>query len=180
MTFRSRSLALAFGALVVGGMLIEIASADGPMRSRAREVLFTPPQMVHPMDFPLMPGSPYGHAASNYHNPTLVHQPIYEHQYQQFDPHLHSYVPAPPPKKFRRHHAPAKPEVPVTLCFKHPQTGCDMEETVCVPACCALEAPTVSFRKPLLGIGLYTYEWCDCGHVVTIRICKHGKVTVRP
>jgi hypothetical protein len=180
MSFLSRSIiAAVFGGAMVSGPLLNWAQADGPIYGRIGTMIRTPAPLVHPMDFPLMPGSPYGYDAENFHNPAMVHQPVYEHQYEMYDKCKGKYVPAPSPSLMRRRHG-CGAEVPVTLCFKNPKTGRHMEATTQVPECCAGVEPKTTFETPLIGLGVYTFEWAGCGHVVTIRIGKNGDVLVRP
>jgi hypothetical protein len=63
------------------------------------------------------------------------------------------------------------PPVPTVLLVKNPCTGCDVEVSVCMPACCTGE-PVVCNGTGLLGRNVVTYEWC-CGYRVKVvfRLC---------
>ena len=75
---------------------------------------------------------------------------------------------------------PAPPaKVNATLCLKDPCTCCTKSVNVCIPACCAGEAPCITSRKGFLGRRVYTATWKCCGHSVTVVVTKHGKVRVR-
>ncbi len=71
------------------------------------------------------------------------------------------------------------PPVQQTLCVKDPCSCCSYEVDVCVPACCADEAPCVSWRSGIFGRRVATYTWPCCGHSVDVVVTKHGKVRVR-
>lgn len=71
------------------------------------------------------------------------------------------------------------PPVAVDLCVVDPCTCCTYKVTVCVPACCACEAPCLVGWKPgIFGRKVLTYKW-SCGHCVDVVITKHGKTIVR-
>jgi len=69
------------------------------------------------------------------------------------------------------------PPVETTLYVCHPCTGCKVPVTVCVPACCATEAPAVCSRRALIGKELTTFSYC-CGFEVKVRWDHCGKPVV--
>jgi hypothetical protein len=70
--------------------------------------------------------------------------------------------------------------VEVTFCFQNPVTCCVEEVTVCVPACCAAEAPCLdSTRRGFFKRQILTFEWACCGHCVDVVVTKHGRLIVR-
>ncbi len=72
------------------------------------------------------------------------------------------------------------PPVKVELCVEDPCTCCTYNVTVCIPACCADEAPCVAgWRKGLFGRKIVTYTWPCCGHSVDVVITRHGRTIVR-
>lgn len=75
---------------------------------------------------------------------------------------------------------PPPPPVEVILCVEDPVTCCVYEVSVCVPACCAAEAPSYEgCRRGLFKRKILTYNWACCDHCVDIVITKHGRTIVR-
>lgn len=71
------------------------------------------------------------------------------------------------------------PPVTVVVHVCDPCTGCPKPVEVCVPACCACEAPTMECRHAIIGVALYKFTWCNCDHEVKVRVFKDGHVKVR-
>ena len=67
---------------------------------------------------------------------------------------------------------------PTTFCLVDP-CGCSHEACVEVPACCAGQEPTVSWRGGLFGRQIATLCWACCGHEVKVIVTRRGKVRVR-
>jgi len=72
------------------------------------------------------------------------------------------------------------PPAPIqtTICVAPPCSSCSQNVSVCVPGCCT-EAPTVCWRKGLLGRQIGTYTWACCGHSVKVVVTRRGDVKVR-
>jgi hypothetical protein len=69
-----------------------------------------------------------------------------------------------------------KPPVETVLKVKTPCTGCEIDVTACVPACCTGE-PTVCCGIGFLGRPIVVYEWC-CGYSVRVAFKHCGDVLV--
>lgn len=67
---------------------------------------------------------------------------------------------------------------PMTQCITvcHPCTGCPVQVSVCVPACCT-GAPSVCCRRTLFGAGAVDLEWC-CGFTAVVRFQRCGDYRV--
>ena len=72
-----------------------------------------------------------------------------------------------------------KRKIETTFCLVDTH-GCKHDACVRVPACCANEAPQISWeRRRLLGRQVATLCWECCDHEVKIVITRRGKVKVR-
>ena len=65
-----------------------------------------------------------------------------------------------------------------TFCLVAPN-GCEHEACAKVPACCAGEAPSVSWKRGILGRMVATLCWECCDHQVKVIVTRRGKVRVR-
>jgi hypothetical protein len=87
----------------------------------------------------------------------------------------------PKPCVVYRHRGPklccdCKPPVPLTLSVKNPCTGCAVDVSVCIPACCSGE-PKVCCAPGIFGREVVNYEWC-CGYNVKVAFKPCGDVLV--
>ena len=71
------------------------------------------------------------------------------------------------------------PPVEVTLQLIDPCTCCPVEACLCIPACCADEAPCITWRNGLFGRRVADVSWKCCKHKAKIIVNKCGEVTVR-
>jgi hypothetical protein len=69
-----------------------------------------------------------------------------------------------------------QPGVPTVLAVKNPCTGCPVEVSVCLPACCTGE-PKVCCGTGFLCRDVVEYEWC-CGYSVRVAFMHCGNVLV--
>ena len=70
-----------------------------------------------------------------------------------------------------------KRKIETTFCLVDP-LGCKHDACVRVPACCANEAPRVSWNRRLLGRKVATLCWDCCDHKVKVIVTRRGKVKV--
>lgn len=71
------------------------------------------------------------------------------------------------------------PPVEITLQLIDPCTCCPVEVCVCIPACCADEAPCIKWRNGLFGRRVADVSWKCCKHKAKVIVNKCGEVTVR-
>ncbi len=69
--------------------------------------------------------------------------------------------------------------IPTTLTICDPCTGCQRTVEVCLPAQCLSEQPCVTFRDPLIGVGLWNFTWQCCDFEVRVRAFRNGRLAVR-
>jgi len=69
-----------------------------------------------------------------------------------------------------------EPPVPTILKVKDPCTCCEVEVSVCLPACCKGE-PKVCCGSGFLGRNVVEYDWC-CGYNVRIAFKHNGDLLV--
>jgi hypothetical protein len=86
-----------------------------------------------------------------------------------------------PPCIIYRHRGPklscgCEPGTPTVLAVTNPCTGCPVDVSVCLPACCSGE-PKVCCGPGFLGRDVVEYEWC-CGYSVRVAFRHHGDVLV--
>ncbi|HEV3137788.1 MAG TPA: hypothetical protein VGZ26_07780 [Pirellulales bacterium] len=87
-----------------------------------------------------------------------------------------------PPCITYRHRGPklccgcCEPGTPTVLSVKNPCTGCPVEVSVCLPACCTGE-PKVCCGTGFLCRDVVDYEWC-CGYSVRVAFKHCGDVLV--
>jgi hypothetical protein len=69
-----------------------------------------------------------------------------------------------------------QPPVETVLRVKDPCTCCEVDVTVCMPACCTGD-PKICFDRGFLGRNVVEYEWC-CGYSVRVAFKHNGDLLV--
>jgi hypothetical protein len=71
----------------------------------------------------------------------------------------------------------SRPPVKTVLKMVNPQTCCEVEVPVCLPACCEGTPTVCAHCGIILCRSVVTYDWC-CGYRVVVRFAPCGDVTV--